>query len=167
MNDFTTELKHDADAAMSSAREASLQARTMHARAELMRHMMLTTAKSADRPRVESVRLVVDEWLDAWLCTRATYPYVQHMEALAGACYDALRSPGEEADRRVRETFADLEHACVANGTTLADEMAWRSGCAHGWWADVHPAPDAPEYRPEARRDTPLWQRGCPPHCLG
>jgi hypothetical protein len=89
------------------------------------------------------------------------------MEALAGACYDALRAPGGATDRAVREAFAALEHACVSNATTLADEMAWRSGCSHGWWADVHPAPDRPEFRDEAKRKESLWQRGCPPECLG
>lgn len=167
MSDFTTDLKHAADAQIASAREATLRARTAHARAELMRHMMLTTAKSTDRPRADSIRLVVDEWLDAWRRTRDNYPYVTLMEALSGACYDALRSPNAVTDRAVQETFAALEHACVNNGTTLADEMAWRSGCAHGWWGDVHPAPDEPQYREQAKRKEPLWQRGCPPECLG
>ena len=167
MNDFAAKLKHAADATIASAREAGLTARLMHARAELMRHMMLTTAKSVDRPRAESVRLVVDEWLDAWRRTRDNYPYVAHMEALSGACYDALRAPTAESDRAVREAFAGLEHACVDNGTTLADEMAWRSGCSHAWWGDIHPAPNLPEYREQAKRSESLWQRGCPPECLG
>jgi hypothetical protein len=167
MNDFTTELKHAAEAQIASAREATLRARIAHARAELMRHMMLTTAKSTARPREESIRLVVDEWLDAWRRTRDNYPYVREMEALCGACYDALRHPSDDFDRAVREAFAVLEHACVDKGTTLADEMAWRSGCSHGWWGDVHPAPDAPEYREQAKRKQSLWQRGCPPECLG
>ena len=51
-----------------------MRARTTHARAEFMRHMMLTTAKSTDRARAESIRLVVDEWLDAWQRTRAELP---------------------------------------------------------------------------------------------
>jgi hypothetical protein len=167
MTDFTTELQHAADAEIASAREAALRARTLHARAELMRHMMLTTAKSTDQSRDRSIQLVVDEWLDAWLRTRSNYPYVAAMEALSGACYDALRAPGPATDRAVREAFATLEHACIANGTTLADEMAWRSGCSHGWWGDVHPAPNRPEYRDEARRKESLWQRGCKPECLG
>ena len=167
MNDYATQLTHAADAHMASAREAALRARLAHALAELMRHMMLTTAKSLDRPRAESVRLVVDEWLDAWRRTRDNYPYVAHMEALSGACYDALRAPNADTDRAVREAFAGLEHACVDNGTTLADEMAWRSGCSHIWWGDIHPAPNLPEYREQAKRSESLWQRGCPPECLG
>ncbi|MCC6197146.1 MAG: hypothetical protein IT518_22040 [Burkholderiales bacterium] len=167
MSDFTTELKHAADAEIAAAREAALRARTTHARAELMRHMMLTTRKSVDRPRADSIELVVDEWLDAWQRTRDNYPYVALMEALTGACYDALKAPSAATDRAVRVAFAALEHACVGNGTTLADEMAWRSGCSHGWWGDVHPAPDEPQYREQAKRETPLWQRGCPPECLG
>ena len=167
MNDFTNELKHQADAEIAAARDAALRARLTHARAELMRHMMLTTAKSTSEPRTESIRLVVDEWLDAWRRTRDNYPYVTLMEGLAGACYDAIKASGAGTDRAVRDAFAALESACASNGTTLADQMAWRSGCSHGWWGDVHPAPDAPEYREQAQRPQSLWQRGCPPECLG
>ena len=167
MSDFTTELSNAARADLAAAREAALRARAMHARAELMRHMMLTTAKSTDRPREESVRLVVDEWLDAWRRDRGNYPYVRLMEALSGACYDWLHAHDGAADSAVRKAFAALERACVTHGSTLADEMAWRSGCSHLWWGDVRPAPDQDEYRDRARRSEPLWERGCPPECLG
>lgn len=167
MNDFTAELKLAAEADMAAAREAALRARTAHARAELMRHMMLTTAKSTDQPREQSIALVVDEWLDAWQRNRTNYPYVPPMEALSGACYDALRSPTPATDNAVRAAFAALERACVANGTTLADEMAWRSGCSHGWWSDVAPSPREREYSERSRRSEALWERGCPPQCLG
>ena len=167
MIDFTSELRRAAQGDIDAAQRAAERARTTHARAELMRHMMLTTAKSTDRPRAESIRLVTDEWLDAWRRNRTDYPYVAAMEALSGACYDALVAPGEATDRAVRAAFATLEQACVAHGTTLADEMAWRSGCSHEWWGDVRPAPDRPEYREQAKRNAPLWQRGCPPECLG
>ena len=167
MTDFTSELRQAAEHDIGAARHAALRARAMHSRAELMRHMMLTTAKSTDRSRDESVRLVTDEWLDAWRRDRSNYPYVARMEALSGACYDALRTPGATTDHAVRESFAALERACVAHGTTLADEMAWRSGCSHEWWGDVHPAPEKPEYRAQAKRRASLWQRGCPPECLG
>ena len=167
MTDFTSELRKAAEEDISTAHHAVLRARAMHARAELMRHMMLTTAKSTHRSRDESVRLVTEEWLEAWRRTRDNYPYVAHMEALSGACYDALRAPNADTDRAVREAFAGLEHACVDNGTTLADEMAWRSGCSHIWWGDIHPAPNLPEYREQAKRSESLWQRGCPPECLG
>jgi hypothetical protein len=167
MNDFETELKLAADTDIARAREAALRARTMHARAELMRHMMLTTAKSTDKSRDESIRLVVDEWLDAWLRDRDNYPYVALMEALSGACYDALIGPTRQTDQAVRDAFAALERACEAQGTTLADEMAWRSGCSHGWWGDVRPAPASPEYRDRAQRIDALWERGCPPVCMG
>jgi hypothetical protein len=167
MNDFETELRREAQDAIAAAREATLRARRSHARAELMRHMILTTAKSADRPRKESVALVTDEWLDAWRRDRGNYPFVAQMEALAGACYDALRAPGPATDVAVRSTFATLEAACEARRTTLADEMAWRSGCSHGWWGDVRPAPASAEYRDLARRADALWERGCAPECLG
>ena len=167
MNDFTNELRLAAVADIDAAQKAALRARTIHSRAELMRHMMLTTAKSTDRTRGESVRLVTDEWLDAWRRDHGNYPYVAQMEALSGACYDALKSPSAATDRAVRDAFAALERACEAHGTTLADEMAWRSGCSHTWWGDVRPAPDLPEYRDRARRSEALFERGCPPECLG
>jgi len=167
VTDFTTELKLAADADMAAAREAALRARSTHSRAELMRHMMLTTAKSTDRTREDSISLVVDEWLDAWLRNRTNYPYVQQMEALSGACYDALRSPSTGNDDAVRAAFAELDRACVVNGTTIADEMAWRSGCSHDWWSDVRPAPPLPEYSERAQRSQSLFERGCPVHCVG
>jgi len=167
MTDFTSELRRAADEDIGAAHHAVLRARAMHARAELMRHMMLTTAKSTHRSREESIRLVTDEWLDAWLRDRANYPYVALMEALSGACYDALKSPTVTTDGAVREAFAALERACIGNGSTVADEMAWRSGCSHAWWADVRPAPDLPEYRDRARRSEALFERGCPPECMG
>jgi hypothetical protein len=166
MTDFTSELRRAAEDDLGTARHAVLRARAMHARAELMRHMMLTTAKSTDKSRDESIRLVTDEWLDAWLRDRTNYPYVALMEALSGACYDALKSPAPTTDMGVREAFAALERACIKNGSTLADEMAWRSGCSHMWWADVRPAPNLPEYRDRARRSESLFERGCPPECL-
>jgi hypothetical protein len=167
MNDFATELQRAAEADIAAARDGALRARTTHARAELMRHMMLTTAKSTDRPRAQSISLVVDEWLDAWQRNRKNYRYVTQMEMLSGACYDALRAPGAQTDNAVRIAFAALERACVANGTTLADEMAWRSGCSHGWWSDVVPSPRNGEYSERSRRGESLWERGCPPQCLG
>jgi hypothetical protein len=167
MTDFTSELREAAQADIAAAHHAALRARAMHSRAELMRHMMLTTAKSTDRSRVESIRLVTDEWLDAWQRNRDNYPYVALMEALSGACYDLLKLPSPQADRAVREAFAALEGACITHGTTLADEMAWRSGCSHEWWGDVRPAPNLPEYRDRAQRSEPLWERGCPVECLG
>ena len=167
MTDFTAELKRAADADIGAAREASLRARAMHARAELMRHMMLTTAKSIDESRETSVRLVTGEWLDAWRRARANYAYVSLMEALSGACYDWLRAKDAATDNAVRNAFAALETACVTHGTTLADEMAWRSGCSHLWWGDIRPAPNLPEYRGRAQRIEALWDRGCPVECLG
>ena len=167
MIDFTNELKLAADADMAAARGAALRARTTHARAELMRHMMLTTAKSTDRTREQSIALVVDEWLDAWQRNRTNYPYVPQMEVLSGACYDVLRLPNPATDEAVRAAFAALERACVANETTLADEMAWRSGCSHAWWSDVRPSPLRPEYSERNQRSEALWERGCPPQCLG
>lgn len=164
MEDFATALKREAEAAIEAARRAALTARAVHARAELARHMMTTAAKVKDRPRAEAVAFVVGEWLAAWGQDRDASPLRPAMEALAAACQDMARSPDTTADKAVREAFARLEQAYAATGTTLADEMAWRSSCAHGWWADVKPAPDR-SYPAISQRDAALWERGCAPHC--
>lgn len=167
MTDYTTELAREARADIAAARDASRRARATHARAELMRHMMMTTAKSMCEARAVSVRLVTDEWIDAWQRTRDNYPFVAQMEALSGACYDWLHAKDAATDAAVRRAFEALDAACRAHGTTIADEMAWRSGCSHLWWGDIGPAPDKAEYRDRARRLDALWDRGCPPECLG
>jgi len=164
MADFATELAREAEAAIAAARDAALRARDIHARAELMRHMLTTAAKVKDRPAREAIDFVVSEWLAAWGQDREASPLRPAMEALAAACQAMVRAPGSHADTAVRHAFARLEEAYAAAGTTLADEMAWRSSCAHGWWADVKPAPDA-GYSAISRRESALWDRGCAPHC--
>jgi hypothetical protein len=166
MSDLTTELRQQAEADIAAAREAALRARTSHGRAELMRHMMMAAAKVPDRSREEAVDFVMVEWLTAWGLDRATCPQSPQMEALAGACHDALRAPGPESDAALRTAFAALERAYAVAGTSVADEMAWRSGCSHVWWADIRPAPAGAGYSKLAARTETLWERGCAPHCL-
>ena len=58
--------------------------------------------------------------------------------------------------------------ALAASGTTLADEMAWRSECAHGWWAMVRPPPPGLPLRPSVPLpdlSRPFWANRCAPHC--
>jgi len=167
MNDLATELRLEAEAAIAAGRAAMLRARVSHARAELMRHMIMTAGNARGRPRAGAIAWIVDHWLEAWHRDRATYPPVPQMEDLASACFDHVYAPGPDSDRAVRSAFAALERACVADGTTLADEMAWRSGCSHGWWGDVLPAPAGGDHSALAQRKEALWDRGCAPHCLG
>lgn len=158
MADLGEELARDADAAVAAMRDAALKARAAHARAELARHMAMTARNAGQRPRAEAVAWMVDHWLEAWRLDRKSCPHVAAMTALSEAFFDHVRAPGASTDAAVRAAFAALDRAYAAAGTTVADEMAWRSGCAHGWWADVAPAP--------GNRAKPFWDKGCPAHCL-
>jgi hypothetical protein len=157
MTELYDDLERAAQRAIAEMRAAARAARDGHARAELLRHVMQGAAKRRDRPRADAVAEVVAEWLAAWKLDGAGCAQLPEMRALVGACHDAQRAPAGAGDRAVREAFAALEAAFEHAGTTLADQMAWRSGCAHGWWAAVRPAPGTP-----AR---PFWEAGCPPHC--
>jgi len=165
MDDLATGLRLRAEADIAVARDAGLRARASHSHAELARHMMTTAEKVKDRPARDAIAFVVTEWLAAWDQDPETCPQKPQMEALAAACQAMARAPSPHADLAVRHAFAALERAYEAVGTTLADQMAWRSSCAHGWWADIRPAPADSGYSALARRDAPLWDRGCAPHC--
>jgi hypothetical protein len=164
MQHLHAEAASEADEAIAAMKTAALEARAAHARAELMRHMLLTAGKLKERPRDAAIRQVVDEWLAAWALDRS-FPHAADMETATGAFLDYARAPSDEADRVLRQAWATLERVFAATGIALADRMAWRSACAHGWWSDVRPAPQG-----EGRADTawpagPFWDKGCPPHC--
>ena len=147
-------------------REAALRARDTHARAELMRHMLMTAGKVKEQARDEAVRFIVDHWLEAWHLDRATWPHVAEMEAFAAAFHAYAGAPTDAHDGDVRATCARLDNVFTAAGMPLADQMAWRSVCAHDWWAQVRPAPPG-RGRPD--RDwprNPFWEHGCLPECL-
>jgi hypothetical protein len=160
------ELRAQADSAIAAMREAALAAREAHARAELMRHMLLTAAKMKALPRDAAVAKIVDEWLGAWALDRS-WPHVAAMEALAQAFLDHALAPGEASDRAVRAACATLEAAFARAGLPVADQMAWRSNCAHGWWAQVRPAPAGKGRADRVWPARAFWEEGCPPHCLG
>jgi hypothetical protein len=155
-----------AAAAIAAMRAAAEAARETHARAELMRHMRTTAAKNRDRPRDEAMRAVVDEWLQAWALERATWPHVGAMEALTCAFLDYVAAPSDASDRAVRAAVDAIAHAFAAAGKPLADQMAWRSMCAHGWWAQVRPAPAGQGRGDRAWPARPFWEEGCLPECL-
>jgi hypothetical protein len=169
---FVEELRAEAERAIAAMRTAAETARAAHARAELLRHMVMTAARNTERPREAAVEAVVTEWLGAWHLERAAWPHVEReMEHVTEACYEYARTPGAAADAGIRAAWHALEAALEAGGTTLSDQMAWRSMCAHGWWELVKPVPpDLPgrTERPTVPRHTPgtpFWATGCARQC--
>lgn len=149
-------------------KQAAEQARLDHAAAELVRHMLLTTQRFADRGRDGAIEAVVADWLGAWHLERDEWPEIAaEMEALTGAFYDYCIDPSDASDQAVRDAWQKLKTVHDTPERTLEDQMAWRSVCAHGWWGEVNPAPpgyrDHDAYRPTA----PFWSKGCLPECLG
>src|SRR5690606_18352016 len=117
-------------------------ARFAHARAELIRHMRTTAAKNKAKPRAEAVELVVEEWMEAWYLPRHEWPQLaREMELFTESFYDYVNDPSDANDAKVREATAALDVALAAEGTSISDQMAWRSMCAHGWWHIVEPVP--------------------------
>ena len=166
MTDVVDELLGEAQQAVTAMREAALRARALHARAELMRHMRTTAAKSKDKPRAEAVRAVVDEWLDAWALTRESWPHVAEMEAVTIAFHDHARAPSFMTDGALRTAILALDAAFAKAGKPLADQMAWRSMCAHGWWGQVTPPPPGQGRADRQWPARPFWEDGCLPQCL-
>ncbi len=157
------EMMAEARAAIASMKAAAEEARRLHARAELLRHMMTTAARQTG-PAEEAVPAIAGEWMKAWALTG--YPALRaEMEAFTAACLESARAPGRLADTRLRAALSALDTALEAAGATLADEMAWRSECAHGWWAVVSPAPPGRGYREDRASARPFWSAGAPPHC--
>ena len=166
MTHMVDETRREAEAAIAAMRAAALRARDRHARAELMRHMAMTTAPVKDRPRDEAVRHIVDHWLEAWDLDRAHGPHLAEMDRFAGAFHDYLRAPTDAHDRNLRDVFAALEQAFTANGVALVDQMAWLSVCAHEWWGEVLPAPAGKGRSDRQWPERAFWERGCLPECL-
>lgn len=166
MPHLVEQLQAEADAAIAAMRASALAARNLHARAELMRHMRMTTAKFRDRPRDEAVREVVDEWLGAWGLTRAGWPHVAAMEALTRAFDDYVRSPDDARDAALRRAVDQFAEACRRAGFPLEDQMAWRSMCAHDWWSHVSPPPADRRRADRVDPERPFWDLGCKPECL-
>ena len=166
MTHLSNELKATADDAMALMRAAALRARDAHARAELMRHILMTAGRVKEQPRAEAVRFIVDHWLEAWALTRAGWPHVAAMEAFAAAFHAYASAPTDANDHAVRATCAALEESFTGAGMPIADQMAWHSMCAHGWWADVKPAPPGKGRSDRTWPDRPFWERGCLPECL-
>lgn len=171
---FVEELQAEAAAAIAHMQQAALAARMVHARAELMRHMLTTAAKVAHLPREAAVAQVVGEWMQAWHLDADAYPDLKaEMAAFTRAFCDYAGAPDPQREADVRAAADAMEAGFRRIGTTLADQMAWRSECAHGWWAVVAPVPpDMPGARarpgvPALQPGAPFWAAACAPHCGG
>jgi hypothetical protein len=174
MPHFVEDMQSEAAAAIAAMKDAALVARRRHAHAELMRHMQMTAAKVKHKNKAEAVEAVVSEWMEAWHLPRSEWPHLaKEMQAFTEAFYDYVNNPDDAADRRVRDTSATLDATLARQGTSIADQMAWRSMCAHGWWELVAPTPqDLPgrTARPTVPRPEdgkPFWDTGCAAQCLG
>ena len=172
MPHFVEDLRLEAEDAIGRMQAAAFEARRLHARAELMRHMLTTARKVKGRPRTEAVETVVREWMDAWNLGRADWPHVaQEMESFTEAFHVYASAESDENDRRVRACCDALEAALARHGTSIADQMAFRSQCAHGWWDWVVPVPpDLPGSKPRpavpgTRAEQPFWTLGCADFC--
>ena len=171
MSHFVESLQAEAEAAIARMREAALDARRLHARAELMRHMLTTAAKNRGRPRDEAVANVLREWTQAWGQTGDDCVAAREMQALTEAFHDYAEAPTEAHDARIRAACDRLDAAFVRQGSSLADEMAFRSQCAHGWREQVTPTPaDLPGAKPRPAIPAPnprepFWTAGCPDFC--
>ncbi len=169
--DYVDELQAEAQAAIARMRDAALTARHVHARAELMRHMRTTARQVKGQPRSDAVTLVVREWMKAWGMADGNLSGCEpEMAAFTAAFCAHSERPSKSSDQTLRQTTATLERALEARGTTLADQMAWRSECAHGWWEFVCPTPaDVARSRkrplPRPNPGQAFWEAGCADHC--
>ncbi len=149
----------EAERAIVAMRETALAARNLHARAELLRHMRTTAAKMRGLPVDEAAARVCTEWMKAWSLDGVAYPALtDDIRAFAAAfCRDAGDSTAA-TQAEIETALARLEKGFIATGTTLSDQMAFRSECAHGWWELVVAKPGNAAGRA-------FWTHGCAPHC--
>lgn len=166
------DLQAQAAQAVERMQQAAIAARHTHARAELMRHMLATARKVKDRPRAEAVETVVSEWLGAWHLERTQWPHLaREMEALTEVFYDYVHDMSDANDARLRRSCDILDTAFARAETTISDQMAWRSQCAHGWWELVSPTPvDLPGRKQRSAVPTyvagaAFWNTGCADFC--
>src|SRR5690606_11654128 len=129
------EAQREARAAIEAMKAAAPRARAIHARAELIRHMFTTARKVGHLPRDAAVEAVVGEWMKAWHLTPDVYAAVAaDMRSFTDAFCAFAETAAPETDERLRSAVAALERALRRAGTTLGNQMGWRSECAHGWW---------------------------------
>lgn len=151
------EMQDQARVAILHMRVAALEARRLHARAELMRHMRGTAARLAGMALDAAAEKVAGEWMQAWGLGAGAY---QALSADVGRfarafCAD-VRGSDAASQAELRAAIAALDVGFAAHGLSVAEEMASRSECAHGWWGAVVP---------KAGAGTPFWTHGAPPRC--
>jgi hypothetical protein len=166
------DLLAEAEAAIERMKAAAIEARHLHARAELARHMRTTAAKLAHLPLARAAEAIAAEWMKAWALDEAAYAALgDRIAAFALAFSQDARGSTAATMAAVSDALAGLEAGFAAAGTSLSDEMAFRSECAHGWWRLVVPQP--PEARnperdariPSPEPHQPFWTAGPQPHC--
>lgn len=172
MPHFVEELQSQAAQAIEDMQKAAIAARHIHARAELMRHMRTTAAKSKDRPKAEAVEAVLAEWLEAWYVPRNDWPHIAaEMENFTATFYDYVNGPSDASDVKMRAATDALDKALASEGTSISDQMAFRSMCAHGWWDWVVPTPEDLPGRterltvPHLVKGRPFWEANCAEQC--
>ena len=162
MPHFVDQLQGEATQAIAAMRDAALAARHIHARAELMRHMRTTARKFMHKAKAEAVESVVAEWMEAWHLPRSEWPHIAvEMERFTQAFHDYAHEASDAADAKVRAGCEALDAALAKEGSSISEQMAFRSMCAHGWWDMVRPTPADLPGRAE-RPGIPKWQPGQP-----
>ena len=87
-----------------------------------------------------------------------------------GICNYA-NEPGDGNDAALRRACDALDAVLARENTSISDQMAFRSQCAHRWWELVVPVPsDLPGAKPrpsvpELDGQAPFWQSGCAGFC--
>lgn len=151
------EMQDEARAAILHMRAAAIAARTLHARAELMRHMRGTAAKLSTLAPDAAADKVAQEWMQAWGLAQGAYQALQpDVARFAGAFCRDVRGSDPASQAELRAAIAVLDAGFAAHGLSIADEMANRSECAHGWWHQVVPKSVA---------GRPFWADGAAPRC--
>ncbi len=156
----------EAQRAIADMRAAALHARSLHACAELLRHMRGAAAKAVAKTGAAAaadeaaIARTTDEWMQAWGLGRDAYPdLAAPFRAFTAAFTRDARHPTPETSAAIAEALRGLEAALAGVGTSVADQMAFRSECAHGWWAMVVPVPEDLPGRRE-RAGIPKWREG-------
>jgi hypothetical protein len=172
MPHLVDELQREAARAIDAMKQAALVARHAHARAELIRHMLTTARKVKDKPKPDAVETVVREWMHAWNLDRDAWPHVaREMTLFTEAFHDYANAASDAHDEALRRGCDALDEVLSREGTSISEQMAFRSQCAHGWWELVEPTPaDLPGAKPRPsmpalRRDAPFWETGCADFC--
>ena len=130
----------EARLAIAAMKAAAVEARRVHARAELMRHMRGTAAKMVGMGVEEAVAKVSGEWMAAWgLGAEAYSGLAAGVEGFVRAFVVDARGSDSGTQAGLVAALGGLDGALKDAGLTLADEMAFRSECRHGWWGVVVP----------------------------